>query len=87
MKNHNGKTIFHLQLEFTKHQRTQQENRKKPPVDVDVDANTDLEENIDEIVDEDSTTTVKSITKNTNTKNSKSKSKDREGMRISNKYS
>jgi len=70
-------------LEFTLHQRTQQENRKKPSVDVDSDTNTDLDDVLDEIGDEDSTaTTIKSITKSTSTKSSlsKSKSKNREGM-------
>ncbi len=77
-----GKNSFHHLLEFTQHQRTQQENRKKLPVDADTDTNTDLDEVLDEIVDEYSTTTMKSLTKSTSTKSSasKSKSKNREGM-------
>jgi hypothetical protein len=79
-----GKTIFfHHLLEFTLHQRTQQENRKKPSVDIDVDTNTDLDEGLDDIVDEDPATTMKNLIKSTSTKNaasSKSKSKNGEGM-------
>jgi hypothetical protein len=79
----NEKQIFNIYiLEFTLHQRTQQENRKKPSVDVDSDTNIDLDEALDDITDEDPTTTVKSITKSPNSKSSlsKSKSKGREGM-------
>ncbi|CAF3339631.1 unnamed protein product [Rotaria sp. Silwood2] len=70
--------------EFTLHQRTQQENRKKPSNDVDSDVNNDIDENFDDVLDEDQliTTTIKTITKITSTKSSlsKSKSKNREGM-------
>ncbi|CAF0740553.1 unnamed protein product [Adineta steineri] len=55
--------------EFTAHQRTQQENRKKPSaVDIDSETNTDLDEVLDEIGDEESVTTkstpIKTIAKN-----------------------
>ncbi|CAF3721966.1 unnamed protein product [Rotaria sordida] len=51
--------------EFTLHQRTQQENRKKPSNDIDSDGNNDIDENFDDVLDEDqliasSTTTMKS---------------------------
>jgi hypothetical protein len=77
-----SKNIFQYLLEFTLHQRTQQENRKKPSVDVDSDTNADIEDVLDEMGDEDPTTTMKSNTKSTSTKSSlsKSKSKNREGM-------
>ncbi|UJR31178.1 hypothetical protein I4U23_018685 [Adineta vaga] len=72
--------------EFIAHQRTQQENRKKPSIDVENDLNTELDEVLNEIADEDSvitkSTTMKSLTKSsTSTKSSlsKSKSKNREG--------
>jgi hypothetical protein len=81
------KFFFDPRLEFTLHQRTQQENRKKPPVDIDIDANSDLDENVDDVGDENPTTTMKNIMKSTSTKTSKSKSKNREGMIFRTKFS
>ncbi|CAF3321414.1 unnamed protein product [Rotaria socialis] len=68
--------------EFSLHQRTQQENRKKPAADVDSDTNVDIDESFDEALDEDQlTTTAKILTKVASEKSSssKGKSKNREG--------
>ena len=71
---------FHHLLEFTLHQRTQQENRKKPSSDIE----SEVDEALEDIIDEEAATTTKSILKTTSTKSSisKSKSKNREGMKI-----
>ncbi|CAF1180013.1 unnamed protein product [Adineta ricciae] len=73
--------------EFIAHQRTQQENRKKPLAGSDSDTNTELDEVFDEIADEEPATTKSTVTKgsaktgaNAKSSPSKGKSKDREGM-------
>lgn len=73
---------FRSLLDFALHQRTQQENRKKPSADTDTDTVADIDESLDELLDEDQlTTTVKTVTKPANSKSSsKSKSKNREDM-------
>ena len=79
--------ISFVVLEFIAHQRTQQENRKKPSAGSDSDTNTELDEVFDEIAEEEPATTKPTGTKgsaksgaNAKSSPSKGKSKDREGM-------
>lgn len=72
-------------LEFILHQRTQKQNRLKPSVDLESDGNIDAEEiPVEELTEEDPTSTMRGVTKSMSSKSSSSKSKsnNREGMKI-----